>query len=469
MNVQDHLLSDEHIQQFLRDGYVAVRTGVPEALHQSICSQMDDLLASEPNPGNNLLPRIPEIGLVFEDDVVGGALESILGPNYQMEDHRYVHVNKPRSEPQKIHKDGGRRGDHRVRRVLVLYYPQDTPETLGPTGVLPGSQYFNERPDDIPVVPLIGDAGVVVIAHYEIWHLATANGENRPRYMMKFQFTRTEEPCIPSWDVGEPVWDTDQQMLQSIWRWHLGTAPTSSLKSMKGNGEGAERSVALESLNDRAEAVRNEAAYCLAALTQAAEGNGGDSEAILDDLVSVLRGPSAPAAQSAAYGLAAVGETAVDRLIPLMGDADSDTRRYATHALGEMGTGAARAEPSLRRTLEDDDPGIRTLAANALGNCQGSKPDLTVQALMKTFNDPDKRMRRAADGSVARLTGRLAGSASSEVVRGLKAALSNDNRYVRGLAAKALERIGTPEAFEIVIGWLHASRWCPLTTAKSPY
>ena len=37
-----------------------------------------------------------------------------------------------------MHQDGGSQG-HRTRKVLLLYYPQDTPD-LGPTGVLPGSR-----------------------------------------------------------------------------------------------------------------------------------------------------------------------------------------------------------------------------------------------------------------------------------------------------------------------------------------
>jgi HEAT repeat protein len=47
--------------------------------------------------------------------------------------------------------------------------------------------------------------------------------------------------------------------------------------------------------------------------------------------------------------------------------------------------------------------------------------------------------------------------------------LSNDDRYVRGLAARALRRIGTPQALKIVIDWLQVSRWYPLTTADSPF
>lgn len=454
------LLSDEQMQQFIRDGFVTIRLDVPESFHQYIRSQMDHLLEREYNPGNNLLPRIPELAQVYENSAVAGALESVLGPNYQMEDHRHPHVNKPHSEPQKIHKDGARRGDHRVRRAFGFYYPQDTPESHGPTGVLPGSHYFDELPGETPMLPLVADAGVVVIAHYEIWHLAMANNEDRARYMMKFQFTRTEEPQSPSWNLMESDWSTDQQMHQAMWGWHQGTASTDGPST---NGE-LDREDLLTSLNDGSEGVRHEAAYGLAALAEVDE-----KDAIVDDLMAVLTGPCAEAGQSAVYGLAAIGERAVNRLIPLLKDSDEDALRFAAHALSEMGTEAAGAESALRDTLQHEDPAIRRRVAEALGNCEGAETDVTVPVLVKMLTDPEDRVRRAAAASVARLAGRLGAGASSDLIQELKVALSNENRYVRGLAAKGLERIGTPEALEIAIDWLHVSRWCPLTTEESRF
>ena len=446
-------LSDEQMQQFIRDGFVVVSIDVPQAFHQSIRSQMDDLLEREPNPGNNLLPRIPDLARIYEDPAVTGALHSILGPDYQMEDHRFPHVNKRGSEPQKIHKDGARRGEHRVRRACGFYYPQDTPERHGPTGVLPGSQYFNEMPD-IPVLPLSSEAGVVIIAHYEIWHLATANLEDHPRYMMKFQFTRTEEPDSPTWDFENAEWDTDSRMLRAIWKWHQGGQLAPEPASTQDRGS------LLKDLSEESEARRLEAAYRLAAFY----GDGA-----VDDLVDILHGSSKEAAQSALYGLAAIGAGSVGPLASLLKDGTQDKRLYAAFALSEMGTEAASAESSLRDALRDEDPLVRRCVAEGLGNCQGPSVSETIQALLPLFVDGEDRVRRAAAASVARLSGGLDRDAPDKMIADLKTALSNDNRYVRGLAAKALERIGTPESLQIVIDWLHVSRWCPLTTADSPF
>ena len=414
MNTNGGLLSDIQMQQFLEDGYIIIRLDESDWFPKNIRGQMDDLLAEEPNPGNNLLPRIPELARVFENKAVAGALKSILGPDYQMEDHRFPHVNKPRSKQQNVHKDGALRGDHRTRKVFGFYYPQDTPESHGPTGVLPGSQYFNQFPNKIPILPLTADASVV-IAHYEIWHLATANCENRSRYMMKFQFTRMADPEEPTWDLKNREWATDRRLLKSMWRWHLGgEAPEVTAST----GVGLDRDGLLLELRDASEATRNEAAYRLAELS-----NVKDKDLIIKALVDDLTGAVPEVAQSAVYGLAAIGVPAVDRLIPLLGSENSVAGLVA-HALSEMGTAAAGAESNLRKMLENDDPVIRR---------------------------------------------RVAPEVSSVLIGKLKAALFNENRYVRGLAARARERIGTPETLEIVLNWLHIFRWCPLTTAKSPF
>ena len=212
MNSNDrngHLLSDECMQEFIRNGYVTVRTALPEEFHASICRQADALFGAEPNPGNNLLPRLPDLARMLADPPVHGALTSILGPGYLLDDHRYCHDNQPGSEAQRLHQDGGSQGDHRTRKVLLLYYPQDTPEHLGPTGVLPGSQYYRQRPQGTAMQSVTGGAGTVAITHYELWHGATANRAQRPRYMMKFLLhphagaggAELERPALP---IGIP-------------------------------------------------------------------------------------------------------------------------------------------------------------------------------------------------------------------------------------------------------------------------
>ena len=131
----EYLLSDAQMREFIVNGFVTVTTELSAAFHDAIYEKTMSVFDKEGNPGNNLLPRIPEIQQIFEDPNVRGALTSLLGPDYYMQPHRHPHYNPPGSKGQGLHQDGGKRWSHHTRRLLAFYYPQDTPVELGPTGV----------------------------------------------------------------------------------------------------------------------------------------------------------------------------------------------------------------------------------------------------------------------------------------------------------------------------------------------
>src|SRR5262249_4117076 len=157
---------------------------------------------------NNLLPRIPELSQIFADPNVAGALTSVLGPNFFLQPHRYCHLNAPGSAGQRLHRDGFFTRRHHTRWALALYYPQDTPEAMGPTGIVPGSQYYNVQP--VPHVgteiPLLGEAGTVTSCDFHLWHRAMPNRSDEKRLMMKFLLARMEEPREPAWNSRGGAW-----------------------------------------------------------------------------------------------------------------------------------------------------------------------------------------------------------------------------------------------------------------------
>ena len=83
---------------------------------------------------------------------------------------------------------------HRPRYVLLLYYPHEVTPDMGPTALVPKTQYYMDGPsDEVEGLALTCATGTVVITHYELWHRATANRSTRTRYMLKFLFARTQE------------------------------------------------------------------------------------------------------------------------------------------------------------------------------------------------------------------------------------------------------------------------------------
>ncbi|HIC70372.1 MAG TPA: HEAT repeat domain-containing protein, partial [Candidatus Latescibacteria bacterium] len=73
-------------------------------------------------------------------------------------------------------------------------------------------------------------------------------------------------------------------------------------------------------------------------------------------------------------------------------------------------------------------------------------------------------VRRSATFSLARL-----GPYAEDAIAGLELVLDDADRYVRGDALHALERIGTSAAKDVLIQHLVPARWCPLTSPENTF
>ncbi|NKB66625.1 MAG: phytanoyl-CoA dioxygenase [Candidatus Latescibacteria bacterium] len=452
MSANLQLLDDAGMQSFIADGYTMVETDFAPEYHQSVYHQLKDILGGEGNPGNNLLPRVPDLQQVFDHPRVAGALTSVLGPDYYMHPHRFCHFNQPGSQGQQLHKDSWSRRHHRPRWAMAFYYPQDTPIELGPTGIVPGTQYHNSLDAEAPEreVGLTGAAGTVGIVHYDLWHRAMPNSSQDNRYMVKFLFVRLEEPEGPCWDTSGAPWagqgQAEEAMWQSIWEWCGGQTANGAIGA-------ADQAHLLRALESESEAAGQAAAYAL----------GRAGEAAVGPLVDCLRSESEQLRRNAGYGLAAAGEAAVEALAQSCADADLEVRRAAVDSLADMGRPGAAAVGALQRALTDESDKVRGHAAEALG-ALGPLPQAGLEGLAGALTDQDEWVRRNAALGLARQ-----GAAAEAVQPAVAAALDDDNRYVSAKAAKTLERIGTEEASEILFDYLFAARWCPLTTKDTPY
>ena len=452
-----YLLTDEQMRHFIVNGYVIVNTDLSGGFHDFIYERTEEVFEKEGNPGNNLLPRIPEVQAVFDDKWVIGGLISVLGEDYYMQPHRHPHFNRPKSDGQRMHQDGGRRWSHHTRRLLVFYYPQDTPIELGPTGIVPGSHYYN-TPDGATVsdeLPVCGKAGTVAIVNYDLWHRGMPNRTDKNRYMMKFLFARMSEPQSPSWNSERSDWEpigntAHQKMFQHVWDWHYG----------KTNGDIPTNGQSTESVPELIEAMGNdsEAMGLSAAYTLSEFG-----ESVVPALMEAFEGESEAARRYAYYALNAIGPPAVDPLMGRLKHLNSEVRGTAAEALGDIGQPAQPAVPKLVDALEDESEEVRSRAAEALGTV--SQQESTAgRALSAALRDKDERVRRDAIFALARI-----GPHATDAVDALGGMFSDENRYVRGDAVHALYRIGTPEARETLLHFLMRTRWCPITNRESTH
>ena len=91
-------LNDEQVRRFICDGVIVLDSSLPPEFHQDVFDKMEWSNRQEFNMGNNVLPRIAELQQLLDDPVVHGAVQSVLGDDYMLHPHRYMHANEPLAE-----------------------------------------------------------------------------------------------------------------------------------------------------------------------------------------------------------------------------------------------------------------------------------------------------------------------------------------------------------------------------------
>ena len=147
---------------------------MPTGLNESIAAQLDAL---DHNPGDAITETVPELWQVLDHPAVRGVLISLLGLDYEVQSHRHWHCKQPDSPHMNWHQDGLNNRDLLLNRFLGLYYPTDITPDMGPTIIVPGTQFRNAPTDRMATytnirgqVPLTVKAGTV--AFYPLRYLA---------------------------------------------------------------------------------------------------------------------------------------------------------------------------------------------------------------------------------------------------------------------------------------------------------
>lgn len=528
---EPRLLTDAEMQTFLATGYLVMRPSVPDGIHETIYRRLNAIIDEEPNPGNNILPRVPEMRHILNSPEVRGALISVLGEDYLEHPHRYCHpvwpVDDPPSEEaarerllKNSHQDGytplGHPRQHYLRYARIMYYPQDSPEEVGPTHVIPGSQFNKGLTDEDRerLIPVTGEAGTVSLTHFDIGHAAGVSRVPRFRHMIKFLYLRASEPVAPSWDSRSTDWKRPAQVdvpydLELVWShgWDWLCGKTDRYASWKEKHRVSKADVPglIEKLRvDGDLEARHRAAQLLAAAgpdaaeavpplvacldtehqilrTAAIYALGAIGEAAVAPLINHLRAvgeredakekpdgwsEGAINMEDAANALGAIGAPAVDALRGLLMEGDGWASINAAFALGEMDAQAAPAVPDLVRCLKESRSHrkIRT-TLDTLGSIRKGVPAEALSAML--FEDrpewdeeihrwwtPTDGVRTHAAMNLARL-GPDAAAAQDDLIR----ALDDPCGHAASFAMNALQRIDAEDARAAVVDFLMSQRW----------
>ena len=428
----------------------------PRPFHQSVYAQAEKIFSTQGNPGNDILPAIPQLADLFSHPAVTGALTSILGPGYMMHPHRHCHLTPPHKSAQRHHQDSYEDDQnvrhHRTRWAMAFYYPQDVTAEMGPTSVLPASQYYTSRnqAEKQDELLLCGEAGAVTIVHYDLWHRATSNRSDRNRFMMKFLFCRMQEPTAPSWDCTNPSWSESAageelpQLWRSVWNWHAGN----ELSCERQDGAKECSPLAADSVNGPHEqgAILSEAGQLEQVYRLSRQGEPGAAELaerLAEEAIELLDLNQAaqhtnPSQLRSNFGLSAQGADAVPFLLKSLDSADWPLRAAAADVLGDIGIPASHAVPRLLDRLDDDSEWVRRNATEALGNI--ASPEAVPRLAHLLTQDTCHFVRHNAALSLAKI-----GPESRNAIPALERALQDDNLYVRENARLARARLACDE------------------------
>ncbi len=457
-------LTDAQMRHFIAHGCLLLQTDFTEDFHAALNARIAAVMQEEGNPGNNILPRVPEVQEIFRHPVVTGAVRSVLGDDYIMQPHRHCHYTEPGRKVQSWHKDSywgyARVRNHHQWWAMIFYYPQAVTAAMGPSGLMPGTQYYDKRPGDDTEKPLFmeGPAGTFALIHYDLWHRGGANRSQQNRAMLKFQFTRVSRPTAPAWQNENPAWQTlngdgpahtHEALWAEQWNWMSGRARTLGT----GAHETPESLAALTAkVQGKYEPDGIGAAYDLT--------NAGSRGLV--HLYDILHSAHPQAARRAAYGLSVGPVEVLPRLAEACRHESDLVRRLAVFALGEQGPQAAAHSATIASLLQDDSAWVRRTATETLGLLEDAA--IAVPALEQALADDDDQVKFNAALALARY-----GSQAASAVPALQACLQDENRYVRGFGIEALRQIGTPEALNVAVDHLMDNRWCYSTTPDSTF
>ena len=302
-----------------------------------------------------------------------------------------------------------------------------------------------DAPWESEKIPLVGEAGTVSIVHFDIVHgRYSANTSGQPRHMVKFLFTRNEEPRKPSWNHSGASWQIEPNAPEApaweyFWNWHKGT-PEAEAEIPT-----ADAPTNLRSDDDR---LAIGAAYAL-----------GSQPAGLSILEETFFSDDVGLRTMAAYGLSRSGSKAVPMLIRALDHADASLAVRIIDVLGDIGPRAVSAAQTLVTWTTHKQPTVRRYALESLGlviSHTASIERICLTALSAGLVDEDAIATRNATFAIARLGNR---AATTEIVQRVAENLYHWHHHVRGWSIEALLRFQDTQAMTSAVSYLSSTRW----------
>ncbi len=209
MTDKQYLLNSRQMAKFVARGFLRFDELIPDEINQAVMQDIDQNAIRGAPAGTPLSQCYAGTAIrdMLDLPQIQGIIHSLVGAD-PLFDHDAIHVREPNEgRAQGLHADSII--DLRTHfDIQIMYFPHDVPLEMGGTLLLPGSHFRHVNEMDVAAyqnmrgqIPMVCQAGTILVLHHGIWHCGRQNKTDRRRYMFKLRLNPAERQLR--------LWNTD--------------------------------------------------------------------------------------------------------------------------------------------------------------------------------------------------------------------------------------------------------------------
>lgn len=209
--MSQHLISSKDMARFVASGYLKFDNMVPKDLCEACLEEMRDNRGylKVGTPFEETWPKGTALGDTFRLPQVQGLIHSLVGPD-PLYDHHAAHLVKAGNlRGPDMHQDSVIDFRENYYDIQLSFFPADTPDEMGGTFLVPGTQFRNVRTGEIRIYQQMRgkiwascEAGAMYVWNTRVWHGARSNHTDRDRFMYKLRLNPTV-PQVRHFDTSD--------------------------------------------------------------------------------------------------------------------------------------------------------------------------------------------------------------------------------------------------------------------------
>ncbi len=210
--MKKHLLNSKQMAAFVASGYLKFDNMVPKKLCRACLEEMEKRKRgyyAVGTPFEETWPKGTALGDAFRLPKVKGLIHSLVGPDPLYDHHAAHFVGAKQMAGPNTHQDSVIDFRENYFDIQLSFFPTDTPDEMGGTFLIPGTQYRNVRTSEITFYQHMRGkiwasckAGTMYVWNTRVWHGARSNHTNQDRFMYKLRLNPTR-PQIRNFDTSD--------------------------------------------------------------------------------------------------------------------------------------------------------------------------------------------------------------------------------------------------------------------------